>query len=551
MRKATTIVVLIFLMLTLSPLISFAVTAPVGISSISPNITTISILGYANISSLLAYNSSFYQPYGASLQLNAILEVDTPSNTYYFWVQNVANFITNNNTLFFNDNIWNATEMNSNISEVIGSGNISTCSSCQAPQTFYGTSSQQTIYYNFPLSFYLFINITPSVRGPLVTFGYIILQNGKIISPKVQVYDNVIIPVQGTTSAQIVVQNSYTYVYNQGSYSYYGLKKDVELVWGGFSNGERTTFKEMSSLLAMYYLKDGKWLPFNDVYNYGFDTAESGSNLTVYVDRQGFAHVTTGNLNKGELTNNFNPPTPYFTFVNISSPIPFIVDGNKFYNFTAYINSPLSIYLYSNYSLSNDSFALLNHTSTQKMVKFIINSSTWFSSVQFTPKYTFYYKLNVISSIPVIALVNGVNTTLKSGWYPENTRITISTSNYYLSNNTRYVITKVVPSTSITINRPFNLTVKAQLQYLVNMSGILTWQNNGSEITIPNYRPLLYTIAYEGTYNLLPGDTITVTQPITERLIIRLNYENIFVVFAGIIILLIIYLLVRKPSGYE
>ncbi|AAY81460.1 thermopsin family protease [Sulfolobus acidocaldarius] len=543
------IAVLSFLLLTLLPVIGFAVTAPVGISSYSPTVTTTSILGYANISSLLAYNSTFFQPYGASLQLNAILEVDTPSNTYYFWVQNVAGFITSNNTLFFNDNIWNATGMDSNITEVIGDGNISTCDSCQAPQTFYGASSQQTIYYHFPLSFYMFINVTPTVRGPLVTFGYVILQNGKITSPKVQVYDNAIIPVQGAISAQIVVQNSYTYVYNQGLYSYYGLKKDVELVWGGLSNGEHTTFKEMSSLLAIYYLRNGQWLSFNEIYNYGFDTAESANNLTVYVDKQGFAHVITGNLYKGELTSDFNPPKPYFTFINISSKVPFIINGNQLYNFTGYINSPISVYFYSNYSLSNNSFALLNYSSNQKTVRLVINSSTWFDSLQFTPNYTFYYRLNVISSIPARALINGVNTTLKSGWYAGNTRIIVLTTNYYLSNNTRYVITRVEPSTSIVVNRPLNLTVKAQLQYLVNISGILTWENNGSEITIPNYKPLLYTMVYEGTYNLLPGDTITVTQPISERLIIRLNYVNILIVSIGIITLLTIYLVIRKPSN--
>ncbi len=75
----------------LNPLFLVVHSLPTGVSAHDGPIYTNAVLGYANITSLQAYNSSFNVPYGASLQLNVVLEAtSTNGNTYYFWLQNVA-----------------------------------------------------------------------------------------------------------------------------------------------------------------------------------------------------------------------------------------------------------------------------------------------------------------------------------------------------------------------------------------------------------------------------------------------------------------------------
>ncbi|WP_338602979.1 thermopsin family protease [Sulfolobus tengchongensis] len=79
---------------------------PVGISSHNGPIYTNAVLGFVNVTSLSAYNSSYkYAPYGASVQLNVVTEAITPYQTYYFWLQNIVDFLTNNDTFSIEDNI--------------------------------------------------------------------------------------------------------------------------------------------------------------------------------------------------------------------------------------------------------------------------------------------------------------------------------------------------------------------------------------------------------------------------------------------------------------
>ncbi|WP_240931385.1 thermopsin family protease [Acidianus sulfidivorans] len=44
--------------------------------------------------------------YGASLQLNVMLQANSTYGTYYFWLQNIAQFYTNHKLVAFPDNIW-------------------------------------------------------------------------------------------------------------------------------------------------------------------------------------------------------------------------------------------------------------------------------------------------------------------------------------------------------------------------------------------------------------------------------------------------------------
>ncbi|WP_338602897.1 thermopsin family protease [Sulfolobus tengchongensis] len=165
------IFILFIVLISIGSLLVYARNHPVGISAHNGPIYTDAVLGFANITSLGAYNSSFNQaPYGASLQLNVVDKVVTPTNTYYLWFQDVAYFLTNNDTMNFGDNIWNFTLPYANVSNVIGEGEISVYNTSYH-QTYYAAGWYISKYY-FPFAFYLLINETYNNSGVEVDFAY-------------------------------------------------------------------------------------------------------------------------------------------------------------------------------------------------------------------------------------------------------------------------------------------------------------------------------------------------------------------------------------------
>ncbi|AAY80406.1 thermopsin [Sulfolobus acidocaldarius] len=535
-------VYLILYLLTCALCVHFSA-VPIGISSYQGTILTPSVLGYANISSLLAYSNSSQNPYGASLQLNVMLQVNTTtSKTYYFWLQNVASFLTNDKVAYFLDNVWNVTTPYTQISNVKGNGQVYTISNGPYGQSFYGYTSNYPIRYNYPFSFYMFINT--SYSGSLVTveFGYVIVQNSTVIPPVVETYDEVQLRINGVQGASIIVNDSYTPSEVIENVPYLGMLEDCELVWGGLSNGEKTSFENMSSLLAMYYLSDQQWKPFKNIFDYGFDTAEGAYNLNVSLSNQGYALVRVGSENFQLLDTNFTPPQPSFTYVRITSKVPLVINNKLLNNYTSYINSPLSITMFNDFSINKTAIAMLktnNNTLT-------IFPSSWFKNVTLVPDYEFLYFVTVNSQIPLSAQVNGINTTLNTGLYPGDTQVVIQNLTYYESNDMRIVILKVQPSLNFTINSPLNVSVSTKVQYLVTINGISKWVDNGSKIELNQTIPFYYSGVYFGTFKLYPGESIVVTQPINESLKLYPNYGNIGIIVSLIAVMLILYLVIRR-----
>ncbi|MDP8023720.1 MAG: thermopsin family protease, partial [Conexivisphaerales archaeon] len=71
-----------------------------------------SVTGFADIFKMKAYNSTppaNASAYGAGLQLNVMLQINSSSGTQNYWLQNVAGFTTNNDTAAFWENVWNST----------------------------------------------------------------------------------------------------------------------------------------------------------------------------------------------------------------------------------------------------------------------------------------------------------------------------------------------------------------------------------------------------------------------------------------------------------
>ncbi|AOL16624.1 thermopsin [Sulfolobus sp. A20] len=557
MQKVSSILILVaFILLSSMPVLSL----PTGISTNNGPIFTRAVLGYVNITDLLAYNASSDYPYGASLQLNVMLMANTSEgNLYYFWLQNVAEFLTNESRMNFVDNIWNATNPFAGISNVSGNGETYPLLNVFYHSSYYAYGTPE-INYTFPFAFYFLISENYNSSGVKINFSYVILQNGKILPPNPVTYDSVFIPIQNLQTAYIVINDSMTPNASVGIITYLGNLLDAELVWGGYGNGESTTFQKMSSYLGLFYFSDKQFVPFDTVYNYGFDTEESANDLQVTLANNGDAYVSLGNPNYGLLTDNFHPYIPGFTFVNISSKIPFLIN-NTFLttNYTGYITSPLTIFFYKNYSVNSSSFVLLSYPTSN----ITISSSNNFRNVSITPKYTYYYLIKINSNIPVLLNVNGnLTLTNKPIWVVQNSNINLVNYTYYISSGERLVVNNTYPSLPIIVKSPMTINVGFIKQYRVEINSTQTvigavngqklqfngtnWIPQGSQISLKINLPIYEQGKFIGTYNVSPGEKIVVNGPIYEKLVVYPNYYFIIAIVILIVLGVAIIISLRK-----
>lgn len=253
-------------------------------------------IGYITIYNISAYNSTFEIPSGAGLQLNAVLQVNTLTKAYQFWLQNVVDFITINDTYYFTDNIWNFTSEFSNMSNGSVSGNGHVYFYNKELGYFYGVSTNNFTYIT-PFSLILYIKLlSVNNNGVTVSFGY---NNGS----GVIWYDNATIKVSNVKSAYMLING-----YNMTSrLQYY----DLELVFGGIFDGEYTFYKSMNASLGLQIiLLNGTNITLSNLYTFGSDTEESADNLmTIY--ENGYAWVIVGNDN---FYTQINPKIPNLIF---------------------------------------------------------------------------------------------------------------------------------------------------------------------------------------------------------------------------------------------
>lgn len=234
------------------------------------------VIGVAQIYSISALNGTNY---GASLQLNTVLQVNTVQGTQQYWLQNVIQFITNESIYRYVDNVWNFTsspsELNSSL--IHGEGYVYT-TGILSPCSYYAYATQ---YFNMTYPFYavLFISVQTIPQGVLVHFGYL---NGSMTVW----YDNVTINISGIESAYLLVDG-----YNvTGS----GNAYDTELVFGGISKGEITYYNSLNAMLYFVYVNSTNVITPKALLPFGLDTAEASDNLftTPY---QGAYKVKVGN----------------------------------------------------------------------------------------------------------------------------------------------------------------------------------------------------------------------------------------------------------------
>ncbi len=473
--------------------------APTGVSSIMP-INTTAVLGYFNISSIMAWNASYTAvnilrvPKGsASLQLNAVVMVKLINGSIQeYWVQDALIFITNSGVFSVADNVWNATAPKANVSSPLIKGVGKVYYSIGNNQEYYGYLSN-LINYKLPLSGYLEVNVAVINNSVVVMFGYAIIRNGSSYAPPlIKWFDNVTLGIKAKYASIVTTP----YEETGGGYAY-----DVELVFGGGFNGEQTTFESLNAQLAIMYWSGVGWVPYSQVYNFGMNTGESATDLVTSISSNGNVQVTIGIPYYGELTNDFKPTIPtsfieviypngtikgFYTFKETTITLPTVIVGNG----VTYIFKGI------NESCNGATRFIGNNT-----VK-VTPSANVFSTCIIRGNYNTYFLLRLKSQYPInITLINGTFTTTNmESWVPSNSPLIIRVKATYLFNNSTRVKTINETLINITISRPLNLTIDWVRQYLVEVNSIIPvsingsltlsyvkWINNGSvlELSIP------------------------------------------------------------------
>ncbi|WP_369611084.1 thermopsin family protease [Sulfurisphaera javensis] len=443
----------------------------IGVSSISSTpISTNEVLGYVNISSI--------DTSSASLQFNAVIKATNYFGQIYdYWVQNIIEF--NNNQIYFNDEIWNFTYSYANISSnlIHGNGNVYSTNINGHVVTYYSYSTSPQ-YYSTHLTYILFISLSYSTSYLTITIGY-----GTPSNPTSTPYDEVTIQVQNLQSATICISSSYT-----GA----GLPYSIELVWGGSGNGGSASFSEMDSLLGIFYeVQPNLYSPFPQVYDYGFDTEESATNLQASLGNKGFVQITLGTPNPTFLTSFFTPLIPGWTEVTVIANSTYNINGYNFsynmlknydpsdhYGLSCYISftspSSLSVIIYpivkQNYFITPYMVTVIEPYSNQEYntteTTFSLTNNYYLLVVHYKiqPKKLFLY-----INIPMWGLVNGTLMLVRSGFYYYGTIILLPPVNYtYISSLERYALYPNV--TYIQITQNVSIYVNQVLQYYVEIN---------------------------------------------------------------------------------
>ncbi len=274
-----------------------SVPAPVGVATYGIEnqsgalkgytISTSQVYGNAKINSLGAYNASLPTEawnnaysnarYGANLQLNAFVQVNTTTGVQVLWVQNTNRFDTLNKEVNTpRDLVFNSTQSTSELAAASGKGSISD-----------GTYSYGLSFEAYTLPLDLNLSIAVEVihgTGVQVSFYNEPFGNGW--------FDQVLIPIKNVVSAAIVVTPYQTV----GSDPY-----DVELVWTGFCCSYGTTYTSMNSFLSLYFLNSyANMQVYPSYYSFGSETAETAASLQVASTSTG-GQVSLGTVSNGYL----------------------------------------------------------------------------------------------------------------------------------------------------------------------------------------------------------------------------------------------------------
>ncbi|MGC9079795.1 MAG: thermopsin family protease, partial [Nanopusillaceae archaeon] len=223
----------------------------------------------ASVDPICSY-SSLYNDAG-SVQLNAVLEIDTYDGPQYYWLQNVLAINNSGGYYYIINNIWNMSRVKSilNNNSIIGEGAVYFYN---RTDSFYYAYATETYDTNYPINLYLIISVYQDNLYPKIKFGYSF--DGKNIIW----YDNVTLLIPSTNSYIIVEPNLTTS----------GHLKDLELIIGGPGESSCIDVKDIDAYLGLYFLynEKGKYFlsPIPYAFNFGLDTAETATNAITILD---------------------------------------------------------------------------------------------------------------------------------------------------------------------------------------------------------------------------------------------------------------------------
>ncbi|MCL4396791.1 thermopsin [Candidatus Parvarchaeota archaeon] len=264
---------------------------PVGIASYGPFSTFSQVTGYANISSI---NVS-----GASLQLNNALQVDFYGGQQInYWVQNVL--VISPQGYYFVDNVWSLFPVQQGVlpQSIVGNGGVSTYNSLY----YYAFSSNRITSSETPIRVALMVNTSLNgQQDPVIYFSYAVLNSQNQVIER-HTYDKVTIKAPAVMSYFIRTPNKGPPFEEYASQNYY-LYFDSELVFGGPGDGSSATFNSLNASLLLAGGSGKKLNAFSSLCTYGWNTAESSTDLHVSLSN-GIPTVYVGGINKSLLTTN-------------------------------------------------------------------------------------------------------------------------------------------------------------------------------------------------------------------------------------------------------
>ncbi|QXJ28023.1 hypothetical protein J5U23_00891 [Saccharolobus shibatae B12] len=219
-------------------------------------------------------------------------------------------------------------------------------------------------------------------------------------------------------------------------------------------------------------------------------------------------------------------------FININVPVNASINGIYTTLSSGWYNASIKVAI--------SPFTYYPNSSRIMVFSYPTSQFTLNNPINLTVTYILQYYVHVNSLIPLFGSINGTNSTIFSGWYNQNTIIQIYNITFYQSNETRAIITKILPANKILVNMSYTITVDELVQYyiavksqipiyaLINGSNnTLTsnWYNRGTTINVEN-------ITYYGPNNeyrdiiiaILPSKNITVENPVTISIITVKQY---------------------------
>jgi thermopsin len=278
--------------------------ATFGLDNASGNVTPYNVaahevVGVADISSLLAHNSTADSANstvsGATLQLNSVLVINEKGGAQQvYWTQNTPDFVTSASQVAYGDNIWNYSVSGFLSNTTITSSNGGYAYSfSQSGLTQYNYAQEiSNSSYALPLDLALAINetVVPG-QGVVVQMGAQELRNGSEPATPMDWFDN-------ATIHDPTAQSAYFYV-SGNSTTPEGTFYDTEFVFGGENDGESTSFSQMSASMQLLYdnTTSGVLAYFPSYYSFGQDTAEGADNLHVSYSGNGIVEVSPGAVN--------------------------------------------------------------------------------------------------------------------------------------------------------------------------------------------------------------------------------------------------------------